>query len=63
MEGLTNRVQSAFLQSLMSGAWLSNHTKKLAESKLNAIVQNIGFPDFILDDKALHEEGFGFGVT
>ena len=59
MEALTDQVQMAFHDLVMVGGWLSNDTKKLAESKIRAIIHNIGYPDFILDDKLLQDEFFG----
>ena len=59
MEALTDQVQLAFHDLVMIGGWLSNDTKKLAETKIRAIIHNIGYPDFILDDKVLQEEFFG----
>ena len=59
MEALTDQVQMAFHDLVMVGGWLSNDTKKLAESKIRAIIHNIGYPDSILDDKLLQDEFFG----
>ena len=63
MEALTDQVQLAFHDLVMIGGWLSNDTKKLAESKIRAIIHNIGYPDYILDDKLLQDEFFGVSWT
>ena len=62
MEALTDQVQMAFHDLVMVGGWLSNDTKKLAEIKIRAIIHNIGYPEFILDDKQLLDEFFGVSV-
>jgi predicted metalloendopeptidase len=59
MEALTDQVQLSFHDLVMNGGWLSNDTKKLAETKIRAIIHNIGYPDYILDDKLLQDEFFG----
>ena len=56
METLTDLVQSKFHDLVTNGSWLSERTKKLAEEKIKAIIHNIGYPDFILDDAALQAE-------
>ena len=53
METLTGLVQSQFSELVALGTWLTDHTKKLAEEKIKAIIHNIGYPDFILDDNLL----------
>ena len=56
METLTDLVQSKFRDLVVQGSWLTDTTKKLAEEKIKAIIHNIGYPDFILDDAALQAE-------
>ena len=56
METLTDLVQSQFNDLVAQGTWLTEKTKKLAEDKIRAIIHNIGYPDFILDDNLLQSE-------
>ena len=56
METLTDLVQAEFKLLVTEGTWLTDRTKKLAEEKIEAIVRNIGYPDFILDDVMLQTE-------
>jgi predicted metalloendopeptidase len=56
METLTDLVQSKFRDLVIQGSWLSDRTKKLADVKIQAIIHNIGYPDFILDDNLLQSE-------
>ena len=56
METLTDLVQSQFNDLVAQGTWLTEKTKKLAEDKIRAIIHNIGYPDFILDDNLLQTE-------
>ena len=56
METLTDLVQAQFKLLVAEGTWLTDRTKKLAEEKIQAIVRNIGYPDFILDDVMLQSE-------
>ncbi len=56
METLTDLVQSKFRDFVLQGSWLSNRTKKLADTKIQAIIHNIGYPDFILNDELLQAE-------
>lgn len=63
MEILTDLVQSQFRELVNQGTWLTDKTKKLAEDKIKAIIYNIGYPDFILDDVLLQNEieGLSYG--
>ncbi len=56
MEYLTDLVQSQFRDMVAKGTWLTEKTKKLAYEKIRAIMYNIGYPDYILDDKLLQLE-------
>ena len=56
---LTDGVQSVFHKLVMSSDWLTNKTKTLADLKINAIIHNIGYPDFIMDDELLAVETDG----
>ena len=58
---LTREVQSVFRDLVLRGTWLSNATKRLAEEKIKAIIHNIGYPDFIIDDEQLRVEVEGVG--
>ncbi|TRY79276.1 hypothetical protein TCAL_06071 [Tigriopus californicus] len=55
MEALTDSVQSVFRELVLKGDWLTNKTKKLAEEKIQAIIHNIGYPDFIINEEELQK--------
>lgn len=55
MEALTDSVQSVFRDLVLKGDWLTNKTKKLAEEKIQAIIHNIGYPDFIINEEELQK--------
>ena len=59
METLTDFVQSQFRDLVAQGTWLTESTKKLAQEKIKAIIHNIGYPDFILDDTLIQSEVAG----
>ena len=56
MLDLTNEVQSVFSELVSQASWLTNATKKLTENKIQSVIHNIGYPDFILDDAQLQKE-------
>ena len=56
MEALTDGVQGVFRDLVMRSTWLTNVTKALADEKIKAIIHNIGYPDFLIDDVLLQSE-------
>lgn len=60
---LTDGVQSVFHKLVMTSDWLTNKTKTLADLKINAIIHNIGYPDFIMDEELLGAETDGVGAS
>ncbi len=63
MEALTTEVQNVFQDLVLTGDWLSNATKRLAEIKIDNIVHNIGYPDDIIDEHKLLDEIEGVTFT
>eukprot|EP00095_Tigriopus_kingsejongensis_P001687 maker-scaffold1658_size31987-snap-gene-0.9 protein:Tk01687 transcript:maker-scaffold1658_size31987-snap-gene-0.9-mRNA-1 annotation:"endothelin-converting enzyme 1" len=53
MESLTANVQSVFRDLVLKSNWLTNKTKELADEKIQAIIHNIGYPDFIINEEEL----------
>ena len=56
MEDLTDGVQNVFKQLVTEADWLTNATKVLAAEKIDAIIHNIGYPDFITKEEELQLE-------
>lgn len=56
MEALTDEVQDVFRYLVINSDWLTNETKVLADEKIQAIIHNIGYADFITDEAKLEEE-------
>lgn len=56
------RVREAFINGLKELPWMDDITKLSAEDKAKAIIQKIGYPKFIIDNKQLdeHYEGVSF---
>jgi predicted metalloendopeptidase len=50
----TNRVIAGFTQMLQDLPWMDAQSKLLAIEKANGMIHNIGFPDWILDNKISH---------
>lgn len=50
-----NDVKESFDDLLQESDWLDATTKKRALNKLDAIVQNVGYPDWLLNNTALDE--------
>ena len=63
---LVNEIRSAFRSTLQSNTWLDQTTKQLALEKLEAIVANVGYPDWVLDNSvidSIYEHLKGLNVT
>ena len=56
MEDLTDEVQDVFRDLVLNSDWLTNGTKLLADEKIQAIIHNIGYADFITDIEKLEQE-------
>ena len=56
MELLTDEVQNVFRDLVLTGDWLSNATRALAEVKIDNIVHNIGYPEDAVDGEVLARE-------
>lgn len=53
---LADDIKEAFEQNILELDWMDEKTKSLAIQKAKMMVENIGFPDYIVDDKLLDEE-------
>jgi len=53
---LANDIREAFQQNMLELDWMDEKTKSLAIRKVEMMVENIGFPNHILDDKLIDEE-------
>ena len=56
---LTSEIQKQFQDIVEQVDWLSESTKDMARSKLDAMIHNIGYPDLVLNDTALLSESQG----
>ena len=52
---LVEKVREAFIGGLKGLTWMDEITKLSAEDKAKAIIQKIGYPEFIMDNKQLDE--------
>ncbi|EDV91094.1 neprilysin-4 [Drosophila grimshawi] len=59
---MTHELQQAFRDILKTTDWLDQHTKLLAEEKVNAMSLKIGYPDFILNAEELNEKYAGIDI-
>lgn len=57
------RVREAFIDGLKELPWMDDITKLSAEDKAKAIIQKIGYPEFIIDNKQLDEHYKGVSFT
>eukprot|EP01083_Nonionella_stella_P074378 201765_1 len=62
-EDMISRIRSSFKVNLPSLEWMDEPTQVLAAEKADAVVQKIGFPDLIIDPKALAKYYAGLNVT
>ncbi|PFX31914.1 Endothelin-converting enzyme 2 [Stylophora pistillata] len=53
---LVDDIREAFEQNILELDWMDEKTKSLAIQKAKMMAENIGFPDYIVDDKLLDEE-------
>ncbi|EDO31994.1 predicted protein, partial [Nematostella vectensis] len=55
-EELTSQIKEVFIERLKQNKWMSRQSKNRAIEKANYMTQNIGYPDYILNDKLLDKE-------
>ncbi|KAL9970110.1 hypothetical protein ACROYT_G022433 [Oculina patagonica] len=53
---LTDDIREAFEQNILELDWMDDKTKSVAIRKVRSMVENIGFPDYIVDDKMIDEK-------
>lgn len=53
---MVHELQQSFREILNETDWIDDHTKRLAEKKVNAMSLKIGYPDFILSHHKLDEK-------
>ena len=53
VESILQNIRAAFEESLPATEWMDANTRVLAMNKAQAIVQKIGYPDFIMDPATL----------
>lgn len=58
-----DRVRNAFIDGLKDLPWMDEITKLLAEDKAKAIIQKIGYPEFIVDEQQLEEHYNGVSMS
>ena len=51
---LIKSIKKSFIKNFETIPWMNNETRKLAEDKVNAVNELIGYPDFIQNDKLLN---------
>ncbi|XP_025083817.1 endothelin-converting enzyme 2-like isoform X2 [Pomacea canaliculata] len=61
VENITESLLKTF-KKMLKNSWLSQATKTAALKKLNSIVRKIGYPEFVLDDKALNAKSDMYSV-
>lgn len=52
---MINEVRAALQENLRNLEWMDRETREIAEEKVDAISNMIGFPDYILDPALLDE--------
>ncbi len=52
---LIRSIKKSFVNNFPNIKWMDKETRKLAEEKVNSVVDLIGYPDFIDDENALNE--------
>ncbi|XP_025083812.1 neprilysin-1-like [Pomacea canaliculata] len=62
VESIIESLMTAFKKMLKDNRWLSQATKAIALKKLNSMGRKIGYPEFVLDDKALNAKSDMFSV-
>ncbi|XP_069117689.1 endothelin-converting enzyme homolog isoform X2 [Argopecten irradians] len=55
-EHMIDEVKAAFKNNLPNLSWMDKETRAAAEDKANAVINMIGFPDYILNVSKLNEE-------
>lgn len=60
--GMTYELQQSFRELLNTTEWLDEHTRHLAELKVNAMTLRIGYPDYILMHSELNEKYKGLNI-
>lgn len=60
--GMTYELQQSFRELLNTTEWLDEHTRHLAELKVNAMTLRIGYPDYILIRNELNEKYKGLNI-
>jgi len=52
---MVQHIRNAFIDNLNDVAWMDSETKEAAKEKAEAMFQQIGYPDFIMNDTLLEE--------
>ena len=50
MDEMISLIQEAFGDSLATSEWMSPETRKTAQEKVDAILWNVGYPEYILNN-------------
>jgi len=62
-ENLLENIRESMKERIPKMSWIDKQTSKLAIEKVDAIIQKIGYPDFIMDPAKLDEEYKGFEIV
>ncbi|CAB3998527.1 endothelin-converting enzyme homolog isoform X2, partial [Paramuricea clavata] len=63
IEELITEIQHIFISNLDSVDWMDEETKKKAQDKAKAILENIGYPEYIKNKTALAQKYDGLELT
>ncbi|XP_073251055.1 endothelin-converting enzyme homolog [Porites lutea] len=53
---IIGNIRAAFIDTLEKQDWMDNKTKEAAKQKAESIIENIGYPDYIMDEKYLADQ-------